>query len=231
MNIEQVKNKLGRLIELNPEGEYVYIKDALTESEVLEFEEKHNIKLPLDYRTFITNMFNGGIGPEQIMPLDFWDSVHNTVYLDSIGNKLNEPFLLTSEWKREYNNENKNYEYETIINGTIRICHIGCGNFIFLVVNGIEYGNLWVDDRASNDEIVPLKGKNKNRINFDIWYNEWLDKEIEYYEKQSLISKPINSEREKFTTKEVYSDNQNKLAQKDIKKNSFLVKLKRWLNI
>ncbi|MDI9312286.1 MAG: SMI1/KNR4 family protein [Limnohabitans sp.] len=239
MNIEQIKDKLRKLIHLNPEGEYGYIKDALTEDEVLEFEEKHNIKLPEDYRIFITNMFNGGVGPEQIMPLDFWDSVHNTVYLDSLGNKLNEPFLLISEWKENYDNDDdddddENYEYNSIINGTIRVCHIGCGNFIFLVVNGAEYGNLWIDDRASNDEIVPLNGKLNNRINFETWYNEWLDKEIEYYENLSLISKPKNLDTEKIEdiiVQDTYSDVKNDIMLQHTENNSFWTKLKEWLKI
>lgn len=182
MDLNEIKNKLRKLIELNPLGEYRFINEALTEQAVLDFESKHDIKLPNDYRLFITNLFDGGVGPEQIMPLEFWDSVHNAVYLGSLGNKLSEPFLLNNEWKDDYNSQeddDENFEYNSVVNGTIRLCHIGCGNFLFLVVNGNEYGNIWIDDRASNGEIVPLKnGLVDDRITFEKWYNNWLDSEI-----------------------------------------------------
>lgn len=189
MDIKQIKSKFRKIIQLNPEGDYGYINDPLTESEVLEFEKKHNIKLPEDYRTFITNIFNGGFGPEQIMPLDFWDSYHNVIY-SSMGNNLNEPFPLTSEWKVDFENIEKSDDYDeydtyvTLINGTIRICHIGCGAFIFLVVNGTEYGNLWIDNRT-NGQICPLY-PNK-RINFGKWYFGWLDSHIAHLKKQKAF--------------------------------------------
>lgn len=187
MDIEKIVEKLKKLVTLNPDGEYRILHKALTEKEVSKFEKQHKIKLPEDYRKFITNMFNGGVGPEELMPLNFWDSVHNIVYLGSLRNRLDMPFVLTKEWKNNYDEDladEKNVNRNSIINGTIRICHIGSGNFIFLVVNGAEYGNLWINDRASNDEIVPLKGKHSERVNFETWYNEWLDSTIEYFEKK-----------------------------------------------
>lgn len=185
MNLEQLKTKLIKLIGLDPEGNYGYINEALSEEEVSAFENRHGIRFPADYRTFITNLFDGGVGPYQIMPLSFWDSVHNTVYLDSIGNQLNEPFLLTEDWNED-RFPDEEVDHRSIVNGTIRLCHTGCGNFLFLVVNGEEYGNIWIDDRASNNEIVPLTDKQSGkRINFETWYNTWLDESIAYHEEKA----------------------------------------------
>lgn len=193
MDIQQVKEKFRKLIALNPNGEYGYINGPIPETEILEFEAKHHIRLPEDYRAFITQMFDGGVGRYQIMPLQFWDSTHNAVYLDSLGNKLSEPFLLTNNWEYDFNDEredDESYEYHSIINGTIRLCHIGCGNFLFLVVNGEEYGNIWIDDRASNSKIVPLLDRDTNgRVTFEKWYNDWLDEEIEVHEKRYKASR------------------------------------------
>ncbi len=181
MNIKELKNKFRELIQLNPDGEFRYINEALTEEEAQEFEKKHGIVLPPDYRAFITHMFDGGVGPQQIMPIQWWDSVHNAVYLGSLGNTLSQPFLLTDTWRDDDENEEQ-IDYDAIINGTIRLAHIGCGNFLFLAVNGEEYGNIWIDDRASNGEIVPyIDQKTGNRMTFETWYFNWLDNQIKYY--------------------------------------------------
>jgi SMI1 / KNR4 family (SUKH-1) len=180
MDIAKLTEKLEELIDLNPDGDYSYINDEIPEEKIAEFEAKHGIRLPEDYRTFLNQMFDGGIGPKQIMPLEWWDSRHNTVYIEGLGNKLSEPFLLTDSWKKNYDKKEDN-NYTSVLNGTIRICHIGCGNFIFLVVNGAEYGNLWIDDRASTGEIIPLTDKEGERVTFSKWYFSWLDEEIEYY--------------------------------------------------
>lgn len=199
MDISKLKEKLRELISLDTEGEYSYINEAISEEKIEQFENDHNIKLPEDYRTFINEMFDGGMGPYQIMPLEWWDSVHNATYLDSLGNTLSEPFLLSDTWVEDFEVETPDDDvpYHAIINGTIRICHIGCGSFIFLVVNGPEYGNLWIDDRASNGEIVPLRNTEKTRITFGEWYFNWLDKKIAHFKKEAL-QKPNTEDRFKI---------------------------------
>ncbi|PUB28151.1 SMI1/KNR4 family protein SUKH-1 [Elizabethkingia sp. YR214] len=181
MDIEKLKEKLVRLIELDTEGEYEFINEPLTENEVYDFEKKYQIKLPSDFRIFITQLFDGGVGPFQIMPLQYWDSIHNVHYLDSLGNNLTKPFLLKDKiFQEDFVPTESNSN--SIINGTIRICHIGCGNFIFLVVNGEEYGNMWVDDRASTNEIFPLQSANYDRMTFGQWYDKWVDERITHFE-------------------------------------------------
>lgn len=184
MDINVVKEKFKELIEIDRYGEYGYINEAIPESEISKFESEHQIRLPADYRAFLTGMFDGGVGPQQIMPLAFWDSTHNAVYLDSLENSLSKPFLLTKEWRSNYDDitdeDDGSDNYHDVINGTIRLCHIGCGNFYFLVVNGPEYGNIWIDDRASNGEIVPLEdGVSGGRVTFGSWYMSWLNAELE----------------------------------------------------
>jgi len=181
MDIEKLKERLLRLIELDVEGEYKFINEPLTEDQVNDFEKKYQIKLPADFRVFITQLFDGGVGPFQIMPLNYWDSIHYVHYLDSLGNLLTKPFLLKDKIFQD-NFRPTESNSNSIINGTIRICHIGCGNFIFLVVNGEEYGNMWVDDRASNDEIFPLQNSNSHRMTFGQWYERWVDERIAYFE-------------------------------------------------
>lgn len=89
--------------------------------------------------------------------------------------------------------------YNSVINGTIRLCHNGCGNFLFLVVNGQEYGNIWLDDRASTSEILPLLNQNGNRITFEEWFFKWLDDEYILLKEMKVLQKSNSSlyQREK----------------------------------
>ena len=192
MDIKQIKEKYNKLIDINPKGNYGYFNEKLTEEEVLKFEREHNIKLPFDYRLFITTMFDGCVGPPDIMPIEEWDSYYGMTDPDFV-NKLSEPFLLTR--KQDYDIKKKESEFMEYLNGTIRLSDCKCGCFLFLVVNGSEYGNIWVDNRASNDEIYPLTYKYKTRVTFDTWINNELDKKIKYYESEA-------SEAEKLKTNE-----------------------------
>ena len=81
-------------------------------------------------------------------------------------------------WEQDYYNEKHVF-------GSIRVCHYGCAIYYFLVVSGVEKGNIWVDDRANDQGIYPLSTENNNRYNFTEWFNEWLN--------QSLIKLKINN--------------------------------------
>ena len=179
MDIAYLKEGLKTLMDLDPTGDYKYINAPLSEAELTAIETEHGFRFPEDYRAFLNQMFDGGVGPEQIMPIGLWDAVHNTVNLGRLGNSLSRPFPFTealSFW--EADKAPKLTLGTTALDGTIRICHIGSGNFIFLVVNGREYGNLWVDDMASNDEMFPLSLNGKPRVSFGEWYMDWLEEAI-----------------------------------------------------
>ncbi len=224
MDTQQILDKLHQLIELNPNGDYGYINKPIPGSDLLDFEAKHQIKLPPDFRAFINQIFDGGIGPWQIMPLSYWDSTHNAVYLDSLDNKLSEPFPLTERWTRgdfKYGRDGDDFQRNAIINGTIRLCHAGCGTFLFLVVNGAEYGNIWVDDRSSNQEIEPLIDEETGgRINFEKWYNDWLDAEIKRYQsrprRRRQIVRPLSETQVRAPKPEVVETVQEEIIEEPL---------------
>lgn len=57
----------------------------------------------------------------------------------------------------------------------MRLCHYGCATYYFIVVTGIESGNIWIDDRANDCGLYPALSKVTNeRMLFSEWYNEWL---------------------------------------------------------
>jgi hypothetical protein len=72
-------------------------------------------------------------------------------------------------------------EYMSVkhINGCLQICHIGHGATYLLVVNGEEYGNIWLDERTDYGGIEPLLDNKGGRVSFISWFTEWLDESVE----------------------------------------------------
>jgi hypothetical protein len=53
---------------------------------------------------------------------------------------------------------------------------------LFLVVNGLEKGNMWTDQRAYDFGIYPTNEEefgSATRISFLDWYEKWLDHSID----------------------------------------------------
>lgn len=66
-----------------------------------------------------------------------------------------------------------------LTDGAIPICHLGCAIRVYLVVAECEeWGNLWVDDRASDLGIYPVTLETRKRANFAEWYLDWLRSEL-----------------------------------------------------
>ncbi|MEZ0129297.1 SMI1/KNR4 family protein [Flavobacterium sp. LBUM151] len=166
------------------------LNNCLSEIEIQEFEKLYQIYLPLDYRNFINNIGNGGVGPAYgLYKLEDWNleiEIKNDNFL-----KTKFPYL--EKWNSEFKGnlededymESKEFEYwekeyfdGKHLFGSIRICHYGCAVYYFLIVSGVEKGNIWVDDRANDEGIYPLFSENKNRYNFTEWYNEWLSQSL-----------------------------------------------------
>jgi len=202
--LERIKNKIRKLKKLDKNltlfGSRVHkyqLNPTLSIEKVREFEQTHNVILPKEYVEFLTNIGNGGIGPFYgLEPLE------NSLFVDldykSPKFLLNpsKPFLHTQPWNLEFqptvSEEENEEEYEKewekfqnkyyddeYINGVIAICNYGCGVRLNLVVNGQEYGNIWTDDRGSDNGIYPSHELgNKERITFLNWYELWLDNSI-----------------------------------------------------
>jgi len=162
------------------------LNKCLSEAEITEFEKFHKIELPTDYRNFIKNIGNGGVGPAYgVYKLENWNlelEIENS-------NFLNTKFPHVEKWNsafdgsiededyadsKEFESWEEGYFNKKYVFGSIRICHYGCAVYYILVVSGIEKGNIWIDDRANDEGIYPLSTKNKSRYNFTEWYNEWI---------------------------------------------------------
>lgn len=164
-----------------------------------EFERKHRVRLPADYRTFLSELGNGGAGPFYgIFPLGMFDGSGDREVEwsenDSIVGRLSERFPHDVAWNlppetltppEHFGSDEEEdawfadrdavYWAPSHVNGAIPICHHGCAIRTYLVLSGPEAGNVWLDDRASDGGLQPHLGADGNHLTFATWYLRWLD--------------------------------------------------------
>lgn len=212
--LNRIKEKIGQLKQLDRNyilfgsQRHLYkINPTISLDKVRQFEATHKVTLPKDYVEFLTEIGNGGVGPFYGL-----EPIQNSLYddldykrADSLLNP-SQPFLHTEPWNLEFQpsvDEDENeeqYENERIkfeeryydkkqMNGVLAICNYGCAVSLNLVVNGQEYGNIWTDDRGSDNGIYPSHELgNKDKVGFLDWYELWLDNSISEIKKKNSMS-------------------------------------------
>jgi SMI1 / KNR4 family (SUKH-1) len=174
------------------------LQPPLPESDAAAFEQRHDIRLPVDYRHFITQIGNGGAGPDYgLFPLGYTDAIGTQLKPwsedDGFVGILSQPFPFDKPWndkseEPKFALEENEEEYEkqmdafeakywssSLMNGAFPICHRGCALRLWLVVTGKESGNVWFDGRADYSGLSPVLLKNGSRAAFSSWYSEWLE--------------------------------------------------------
>lgn len=168
---------------------------VLDEEDVVAFEEEYHVRLPEDFREFLTTIGNGGAGPfYEVFPLGMMD--------DNFGRRewkeedgtvgvLREPFPFQEEWNdvsgmpdfdlcddaeywRLHEKFTEKYWSGTLVNGAIPICHKGCAIRIWLVISGVQAGFLWEDRRSEFAGLRPVTLSTGKPATFSEWYGEWL---------------------------------------------------------
>lgn len=186
------------------EGHQFRLNDVVRDSEIASFEKRHSVRLPDDYRHFLSVIGNGGAGPFYgifqlgTMRDPGWN---NGVWQDEVGN-LAAPFpyrqegLLREEtgeggpfvigphgYRRRVadrsvlNDEDPDWFAEPV-NGAFPICHMGCADYIWLVVTGESRGELWHDGRAAGLAFEPLRSEDGQVLKFGRWYQSWLEQSL-----------------------------------------------------
>jgi hypothetical protein len=161
-------------------------------------EHRYQVHLPPEYRLFLQEIGNGGVGPDYgIFPLEQslefrWDDWKRL--FPQMSDYLREPFIPPTSREDEGQFE------DGWGPGLLVLGHIGCGDFHYLVVSGVEYGHIW---EGPNTFPLPvhrfaslpqefqkpmrdnafyaafhhylLSPANKERLTFLTWYECWLD--------------------------------------------------------
>jgi hypothetical protein len=194
-HISEIKRKLERLrradrnLELFGASTHRYrLNPRLTEVQLQEFEKKHQVMLPGDYRLYLREIGDGGAGPYYgIFPLE--ESLVN-----DDPDFLSRPFPHVGDWNLNWESyeDLSRYEEEYFrdehIQGALRICHEGCGMYLLLVMTGSERGHIWMDDRASDRGIFshnPLTGS--SQTGYLTWFEAWLDESLGEIQKRNGV--------------------------------------------
>ncbi len=158
------------------------------ENQLREFEKKYNITLPEGYRDYLLLVGNGVAGPGYGL-----ESLESSLYVDLDSKKADslidpsKEFPLTEKWNLDFEelDEDEYFQQKDEIyfaskweNGLLRLSNFGCGIWVNIVVNGPEYGNIWIDDRCNEGGIYPDRDDTHRRLDFLTWYEIWLDKSL-----------------------------------------------------
>ena len=140
-------------------GHKYKLRPTLSKSELQEFEQTYQVKLPEDYRFFLKEIGNGGAGPGYgLYPL----SKTTDNFRPDVPFSLASLSPLTDGW------QSIPLIDDALVPGIIEIETRGCAHATYLVVNGDTYGTIW--NCWSIDEILPTG------LSFSAWYWQWVDK-------------------------------------------------------
>ncbi|WP_425077848.1 SMI1/KNR4 family protein [Psychroserpens sp. S379A] len=172
-----IKEKID-FFRINLNNKYDVLPTAQKE-DVDNFEKHYQLKLPEYYKFFVINIANGitcnnkydGYCENIISDYDFKD-------LDQIDDPFENPFIKFPLTNPTYELHKTQYDYFDVTNGTIFLKGTGCGNGIRLIIKGKSFGQIWIDEVMSNDELFPAFLNSNIENNFENWINNRLDYEI-----------------------------------------------------
>lgn len=143
---------------------------TLAEAELQSFEQKHQVKLPEDYRLFLKEIGNGGAGPFYgLEPLE-----EAAQYRD-----LSKPFPFTKATDSYSDEELDKWGDRDEYPGLLEFCHQGCAIYCYLVVNGPAYSTIWV----GREDFYPME------LSCGRWYRCWVEKALRTLENEPLVDK------------------------------------------
>jgi hypothetical protein len=192
--VTTILSRLAELRAATPAREHEF--GALDPKVLAHVEKFAGVRLPEDYREFLTTVGDGGPGPYQgIRSLnDILSQVAEVWGLSSLGadSPLTEDICFSErigrsdDWNEHVAKLNSDREYGAIWNrmrtkymsapwnrGRLPIVKYGCGEWFFLVLRGPRRGTIWVDALESSTGLFCLE------VDFQTWYSRWLDDAIE----------------------------------------------------
>jgi hypothetical protein len=143
----------------------------VTPLELNEFESRHHVVLPDEYRAFIALVGRGGAGPayglipfERIVSADLDPA--STAVLSTPFPFEHEVFPNPAPMEKDGRVDARELRGTA---GTLAICHEGCGYLHLLVCSGSQRGRMWLDSTVSDGPYSPFG------LGFFDWYERWLD--------------------------------------------------------
>lgn len=154
-------------------GHHYLFRPMLTDRQLVEFERRHAVELPKDYRLFLSLVGDGGAGPS-----------YGVVSLAEASrcSDLSTPFAWSEKHRLESEEEFSLWERRP---GCFEICHHGCGYYDLLIVKGTTAGSLWRDLTAARPEFFPLQQT------FYEWYRDWAEEKLRMLDREPLLDQVV----------------------------------------
>lgn len=192
--LERCRNAIKRPNVFGADSHEFKLNPPLHESDIVQFESEHRIRLPEDYRLFLSEIGNGGAGPYygvfKLGEMDDGFKHKRWKVNDGFVGDLSKPFPNSDTWNdlplfpdeqddedayaAELDAFDETYWDTRNVNGAIPICHQGCAYRNWLIIVGPEAGNVWEDLRVDHKGLMPVESKRGHRAGFLEWYNDWL---------------------------------------------------------
>jgi hypothetical protein len=149
-----------------------WLNPCLPEASIAEFEHKHRVRLPEEYREFLLQVGNGGPGPPFYGLAAMGDvaddlSPHEEGFWRDFP-RIADPFPFSHSWCWERGDESHEGTKAQVGCGSIYLGNDGCGMYWHLIVTGPDRGRVW---QLTGEGIAPTMPKR----NFLEWYEDWLD--------------------------------------------------------
>lgn len=154
-------------------GHYYRFGPTLTNRQLVDFERRHGVELPRDYRLFLSLIGDGGAGP-------FYGVV--SLAEASRGSDLSTPFAWSEKHHLDREEEFDLWERRP---GCLEICHHGCAYYDLLIVNGNSAGSMWQDITAAGKGFFPLKKT------FYEWYRDWIEGKLRMLDREPLLDRIV----------------------------------------
>lgn len=163
----------------------------LAETEVSAFEETHGVRLPEDYRLFLTAIGDGGAGPSYgLETLEaaarLRDLARPFPHTEAVSPPIADRNTIEYDWDDDSffdddeDERRKEEEDDEEAPGVLELCHHGCGIFSYLVVTGPTRGTMW-DGEGGRFHPTGLS--------FAAWYRAWAERVLGVLAYEPLVER------------------------------------------
>jgi Leucine-rich repeat (LRR) protein len=190
--LETIREKLLTLIKTDKKKKifgsdsHLYqLNEPLQQVDIDVFESANQVELSDEYKSFLTQIANGGAGLFYgLFSLD--DALEEaTNYSETVSKDFVYDNAHFQTFLRHYNEcieagadeEIKYPEVPENLSGVLFLSEYGCGGFYVLVVKGEQAGTVWY--LQEEDYLFPCFHESGKQWDFFDWYENWLDSSLE----------------------------------------------------